>query len=130
MIYGTFLTLLGTAVWRFRLVDILAGYDEKKVSDKAGLAKWTGRNLVLMGLLILLNVILSISGFEPVEKPFLLDILVIFTLAVLTAAGARKYERRLGLTHLRCEIKHMRPYHDYCDYTVKCFPLLFFSSTA
>ncbi|WP_156161025.1 MULTISPECIES: hypothetical protein [unclassified Methanosarcina] len=47
-----------------------------------------------MGVIILLNVILNISGFEPVEKPVLLDILVIFTLSTLATSGTQKYETR------------------------------------
>ncbi len=40
LIYGTFLILRGLLFWRMKPVNILAGYDEKKVMDKEGLAKW------------------------------------------------------------------------------------------
>ena len=33
------------------MVEILAGYDPDKVTDREGLARWVGANLILMGIL-------------------------------------------------------------------------------
>lgn len=95
LIYGTFFILLGLVFWRMQPVNILAGYDEKKVLDKEGLAKWISGNLLLTGLLIILNASLDIAGLSLVEKPVLLDFLIIFALAVLTALGTGRYEKKL-----------------------------------
>ncbi len=95
LIYGTFFILLGLAFWRLQPVNILAGYDEKKVIDKKGLAKWISGNLLLTGLLIILNASLDIAGLSLVEKPVLLDFLIIFALAVVTALGTGRYEKKL-----------------------------------
>jgi len=94
LIYGTFFILLGLLFWRMKPVNILAGYDEKKVMDKEGLAKWISGNLILTGVLIILNVSLDIAGLSLVEKSVLLDFLIIFALAVLTALGTGKYEQK------------------------------------
>lgn len=92
--YGTFFVLLGFVFWRLKPVNILAGYDEKKILDKEGLAKWISRNLVLTGLLIYLHVGLAIAGVSLVEKPVLLDFLIIFAMAVLMALGTGRYEKK------------------------------------
>ncbi len=94
LIYGIFFILLGIVFWRLKPVNILAGYDEKKVLDKEGLSKWISGNLFLTGLLIILNVSLEIAGSNPVEKSFLLDFLIIFAMAVLTALGTGRYEKK------------------------------------
>ncbi|HII02012.1 TPA: DUF3784 domain-containing protein [Methanosarcinaceae archaeon] len=94
LIYGIFFILLGIVFWRLKPVNILAGYDDKKVLDKEGLAKWISGNLLLTGLLIILNVSLEIVGSNPVEKSVLLDFLIIFAMAVLTALGTGRYEKK------------------------------------
>lgn len=94
LIYGTFFILLGLVFWRLKPVNILSGYDEKKVLDKEGLAKWISGNLLLTGLLIILNASLDIVGSNPIEKSVLLDFLIIFTMAVLTALGTGRYEKK------------------------------------
>ncbi len=94
LIYGIFFILLGIVFWRLKPVNILAGYDEKKVLDKEGLAKWITGNLFLTALLIILNVSLEIAGSNPVEKSVLLDFLIIFAVAVLTALGTGRYEKK------------------------------------
>ena len=94
LIYGIFFILLGIVFWRLKPVNILAGYDEKKVLDKEGLSKWISGNLFLTGLLIILNASLDIAGSSPVEKSVLLDFLIIFAMAVLTALGTGRYEKK------------------------------------
>lgn len=92
--YGTFFIVMGVVFWRLKPVNILAAYDEKKILDKEGLAKWISGNLVLTGLLVILNVILGIAGADLVEKPVLLDFLIIFAMAVLMALGTARYEKK------------------------------------
>ncbi|UNC92097.1 DUF3784 domain-containing protein [Candidatus Contubernalis alkaliaceticus] len=48
--------VLGYLVGKKQMVEILAGYDPKKVKDQERLAKWVGANLILMGILAFVSV--------------------------------------------------------------------------
>jgi len=43
------LMLLGGIIYRGN-VELIAGYDPNKVTDKEGLAKWVGSNIIFLGL--------------------------------------------------------------------------------
>jgi hypothetical protein len=89
---GAFLIAAGLIVWVFKFVDIIAGYDPYKVIDREGLARWTGRNLVLMGTLIM---IAAFTGtIVPGIKPMIIlyaYMIIIAVLSIVTIAGTRRY---------------------------------------
>lgn len=93
-IVGVLLAMLGAVIWKKQLVSIIAGYDKDKTTDSAGLAKWVGRNLVVVGfLLIVLSifflVIKTILTIVVVMVPIAL--LLIFCIAI--ALGCKRFEK-------------------------------------
>lgn len=87
------LFIVGTLIYKYKMVDMIAGYDPRKVKDKDGLAKWVGGNLQGMGMLTLLITLLSLV-FESMSMPVLtVSFLVIITiLCINTAIGTKKFE--------------------------------------
>ncbi len=51
VLIGVTCVAFGYLISKKQMLDMLAGYDPKKVTDKEGLARWVGTNLVLMGIL-------------------------------------------------------------------------------
>lgn len=90
---GLLLLAIGYLIRFQQMVEIIAGYDPDKVTDKEGLAKWVGSNLFLMGLMCLflggLGLILPVSS--TMQVPGFLAVIVI--LSVRTAIGCKKYEK-------------------------------------
>ncbi len=84
--------ILGVIIWKFKLVDIIAGYDKKKVHDKDGMARWVGINLILLSLMMVglyfvfenVDVSTEVRVFVPIG-------LLLLSLSV-TAIGTRMYE--------------------------------------
>lgn len=68
LIMGSFNILLGFVMKKYQLVDIIAGYDERKY-DKKKSADIVGSNFLLMGLLMIL--ITSIYFFVPTLNLYL-----------------------------------------------------------
>ncbi|MCL1996475.1 MAG: DUF3784 domain-containing protein [Defluviitaleaceae bacterium] len=84
--------VLGTLVVKYEMVELLAGYNEKKVADKKGMARWCGFNLILMGIInITLLALFSVAqiGFSYVSFIYMA---VIVILVVRTVIGCRRYE--------------------------------------
>lgn len=52
--------LLGLAVWKFKWVGIIAGYEESKVKNKNGLAAWFGKCLLGLSASLLLLSLLAL----------------------------------------------------------------------
>jgi uncharacterized membrane protein YiaA len=82
-------------IWRFKWVGIIAGYDEKKVKDKAGLAKWFGKCCLSLAILSITWSILCFYS-EPLgfQQAILLGILFTFTImfgTIITLSGMSKY---------------------------------------
>ncbi len=94
ILIGLLFLLIGYLVRSKQMVEIIAGYDPNKVKDEKGLAKWVGSNLLLMGLLGLL---IGGLGFIFPQINTILVIgfgVVIVILAIRTAFGCKKYEKR------------------------------------
>ncbi|MFV0424772.1 MAG: DUF3784 domain-containing protein [Bacilli bacterium] len=84
--------ILGIIIWRFKVVEIIAGYDEKKVTDKNGLARWVGLNLMIISIIMIgLYFIFDIYDLEN-GLSILITILVFIVLLTITALGTRRYE--------------------------------------
>jgi hypothetical protein len=92
---GAFLIVLGLIVWVFKVVDIIAGYDPEKVTDKDGLARWVGRNLIIMGAVIIIIAIVGIIvpgiGLTVILPAYLI---IVLGICIATVIGTRKYEKR------------------------------------
>ena len=55
LILSLFLAAIGGTIWRFKLVGLLANVDKSSVTDRDGLARWTGISLLLLATVILLE---------------------------------------------------------------------------
>ncbi len=89
---GLVLCVLGLLVWKKQMVSIIAGYDPRKVLDPAGLARWVGRNVFLMGAAVMA---LALIGFALHLISALTGIYIVVLLvgSIITVAGSRRYER-------------------------------------
>lgn len=55
------LIIIGAMLWKFKLVELLAGYKENSKVDKDLLAKVTGLSLLLLGFLLLAESVLILK---------------------------------------------------------------------
>ena len=81
LLAGLTLVLLGTLLWKFKLVELLAGYKENSNVDKELLAKVSGISILLLGLLLLAE---SILIFKEVIKQDAVIIVVLGTIILGT----------------------------------------------
>ncbi len=86
MIAATILPF-GVIIYRGR-VELIAGYDPGKVTDKEGLGRWVGSNLIFIGIYSLIFAILS-----HFIQTFVLGIWMLgFTIIIVRLmSGERKY---------------------------------------
>lgn len=94
IVLGIFLIFLGGIIRRYKIVELLAGYEPNKVIDKEGLANWAGVNLILMGFLALSIGILAY--FLPFLNglPYIICfVVIILIMSIRTAIGCNKYEK-------------------------------------
>ncbi len=87
--------VMSLVTWKFKWLGIIAGYDEKKVVDKKGLASWFGK--CTMGL-SMCAVLLSIVCFyvEPFNDNIAFICGIFFTIILMigtaiTLSGMSKY---------------------------------------
>ncbi|ACL70110.1 DUF3784 domain-containing protein [Halothermothrix orenii] len=92
LIVGIFLSVLGLLIWKYNLVNLIAGYSEEKTRDKQGLAKWVGKNILIMGaltiLISILEYLLNITMWIVVTF-----IIIVVVLSIRTNIGCKKYEK-------------------------------------
>ncbi|WIF95892.1 DUF3784 domain-containing protein [Caminicella sporogenes] len=89
-IVGIFNLLIGILLYKYNMVEMLAGYDKNKIIDKEGLAKWTGVNFILMGLAI---IVISVIGLVLNFNTILFFIITVVGLCVRMIIGNKKYEK-------------------------------------
>lgn len=94
IVMGIFLIFLGGIIRRYKMFELLAGYDPNKVLDKEGLANWTGVNLILMGCLTILIGILAYLLPVLNGLPYIIGfVIIILIMSIRTAIGCKKYEK-------------------------------------
>lgn len=79
------LIIVGTMLWKFKLVGLLAGYKENSNVDKDLLAKVTGISLLILGFLLLAE---SILIFKAIIKDDVAILLVLGTIIIGTIVTA------------------------------------------
>lgn len=62
LLAGLTLIIIGAMLWKFKLVELLAGYKENSKVDKNLLAKVTGLSILLLGFLLLAESVLIFKG--------------------------------------------------------------------
>lgn len=55
LLSGFTLLIFGIIIWKFKLVDILAGYEHKDNVDETRLASITGISLFILGVLLIIE---------------------------------------------------------------------------
>lgn len=80
LLAGLTLIIIGVMLWKFKLVELLAGYKADSNIDKDILAKASGLSLLLLGFLLLAESTLIFKGVISGEK-------AIFTVALTIILG-------------------------------------------
>ena len=62
LLAGLTLIIIGAMLWKFKLVELLAGYKENSNVDKDLLAEVTGLSILLLGFLLLAESVLIFKG--------------------------------------------------------------------
>lgn len=75
------LIIIGATLWKFKLVELLAGYKENSNIDKDSLAKVSGLSLIILGFLLLAE---SILIFKDLIKEDAAIIIVLGTIILGT----------------------------------------------
>ncbi|GAB3552323.1 DUF3784 domain-containing protein [Spirosoma fluminis] len=90
---GLLMLLLGFLMWKFHLAGMIAGYEPEKVKDPKQLAQWTGKCLMVNGLLAWLLGVVSYN-FES-KNACLIAVVLFMVLTSLsmavTLAGMQRY---------------------------------------
>lgn len=90
---GLLMLLLGFLMWKFHLAGLIAGYERGKVKDPKQLAQWTGKCLMVNGLLAWLLGIVSYSFNS--KNAGLIAVVLFMVLTSLsmavTLAGMQRY---------------------------------------
>ncbi len=89
VLIGALIAFLGRVV-RGGNVEILSGYQADKVLDKAGLAAWAGRNLLLLGSLQIASGLLCAVNASIGGTIFFVATLL---LAAYTTFGGQRFQR-------------------------------------
>lgn len=85
--------ILGFVIWKFKVVEIIAGYDENKVTDKDGLARWVGIGLMLTSIAMIGSYfILENFDFSNGLKILIL-VGVLNILLLVMVLGTKRYEK-------------------------------------
>ena len=93
LLAGLTLIIIGSMLWKFKLVELLAGYKENSNVDKDLLAKVTGLSLLLLGFLLLAESILIFKGVIKQDAAILLVLLSIILGAIVTALICTHYSK-------------------------------------
>lgn len=94
VLIGVPVIVLGYILKRYKLVEVIAGYDEKKVVDKDGLANWVGGNLIWLGFIsILLGVIPFFVRLSVIHMMIGYTAIMLFLL-LRTITGTKKFEKK------------------------------------
>lgn len=88
-----FVGVLGILIKYFGMVNLIAGYDSGKVTNKEGLADFVGTNtLYVAGISAAVAVAEYIQPFERYEAIWIFYVFGVVLLAVRMVRGSRKYE--------------------------------------
>lgn len=79
------------------MVEMLAGYDPSRVTDKQGLANWVGSNFFLLGVVSFFTAAVGlIARGLNVTVLVLAHVAVLLALILRIALGTRRYEKGAG----------------------------------
>lgn len=87
---GIMLIILGIIIYKYNLLNLLAGYDDSKIKDKDKYANFIGKNLINTGILIIFLSIISLLFPLFIQIVFLIisiSILLIFLILIINIKG-------------------------------------------
>ena len=92
-ILGTIFILMGLLIMKFKLANLIAGYDPNSIKDRAGLATWMGKCAMATGLLAMLIALLNYLFLAPNSDTFSFVGFMVGSMisGVIALAGAQKY---------------------------------------
>lgn len=93
LLAGLTLVILGSMLWKFKLVELLAGYKENSNVDKDLLAKVTELSLLLLGILLLAESIFIFKGIIKQDAAILLVVISIILGTIVTALICTHYSK-------------------------------------
>lgn len=93
LLAGLTLIIIGSVIWKFKLVELLAGYKENSNVDKDFLAKVTGLSLLLLGILLLAESIFIFKGIIKQDAAILLVVISIILGTIVTALICTHYSK-------------------------------------
>lgn len=85
LLAGLTLIIVGAMLWKFKLVELLAGYKENSNVDKDLLAEVTGLSILLLGFLLLAESVLIFKGLIKQDAAI---IIVLGTIIIGTIVSA------------------------------------------
>lgn len=94
LLAGLTLIIVGTMLWKFKMVEILAGYKESSEEDKDLLAKASGLSLLLLGFLLLTESTLIFKGVISGEKAIFTVVLTIILGVMASALVVSHYSNK------------------------------------
>lgn len=94
LLAGLTLIIVGAMLWKFKMVEILAGYKENSEVDKDLLAKVSGLSLLLLGFLLLAESTLIFKGIISGEKAIFTVVLTIILGVVASALVISHYSKQ------------------------------------
>lgn len=90
---GLLCVILGFLMWRYRMVELVAGYEPRRVRDPEGLARWIGINLIFLGILIIFDAILVLLLPALLTSLLIATGVLVLIMAARMAFGTKRYER-------------------------------------
>lgn len=93
LLAGLTLIIIGTLLWKFKLVELLAGYKENSNASKDLLAKVTGLSLLLLGILLLAESILIFKGLIKQDAAIIIVLGTIILGTVVNALICSHYSK-------------------------------------
>lgn len=93
LLAGLTLIIVGAILWKFKLVELLAGYKENSNVDKNLLAKVTGLSLLMLGLLLLAESVLIFKGLIKQDAAIIIVLGTIILGTVVNALICSHYSK-------------------------------------
>lgn len=93
LLAGLILIIVGAILWKFKLVELLAGYKENSNVDKNLLAKVTGLSLLMLGLLLLAESVLIFKGLIKQDAAIIIVLGTIILGTVVNALICSHYSK-------------------------------------
>jgi len=93
LVAAGFVAVLGILIKYFGMVNLIAGYDPEKVTDKKELADFIGTNaLYVAGLTVIVAAVLYTQPFEGYRGVWIVYLIGVGSLTIRMIRGARQFE--------------------------------------